>query len=113
MSPPVHAVFDQTTGTVSYVLHDGPGSACAIIDPVLDYDPRSGRTGTGSADRLIDFVRASDLAVEWILETHAHADHLTAAPYLKAELGGRTAIGEHITTVQGVFKDVFNLEPGF
>ncbi len=113
MIPRVHAVFDPTTGTVSYVVHDGPGSACALIDPVLDYDPKSGRTGTAAADRLIDFVQANSLRAEWILETHAHADHLTAAPYLKAELGGRTAIGEHITTVQGVFKALFNLEPGF
>lgn len=113
MKPQVHAVFDAATWTVSYVVHDGPGSACALIDPVLDYDPKSGRTGTRSADRLIDFVQAHDLRVEWILETHAHADHLTAAPYLKAHVGGRTAIGEHITTVQGVFKDIFHLEPEF
>lgn len=109
----VHADFDPTTGTVSYVVHDGPGSACALIDPVLDYDPRSGRTKTASADRLVDFVQANDLRVEWILETHAHADHLTAAAGLKARLGGRTAIGEHIATVQGVFRSLFNLEPGF
>ncbi|WBY03657.1 MBL fold metallo-hydrolase [Ramlibacter tataouinensis] len=113
MNPQVHAVFDAATWTVSYVIHDGPGSACAIIDPVLDYDPRSGRTGTASADRLIEFVQAHNLRVEWILETHAHADHLTAAPYLKAELGGKTAIGEHITAVQGVFKAIYHLGPEF
>ncbi|HYD75926.1 MBL fold metallo-hydrolase [Ramlibacter sp.] len=113
MTPAVHADFDPSTGTVSYVVHDGPGSPCAIIDPVLDYEPRSGRTGTASADRLVEFVRSNELRVEWILETHAHADHLTAAPYLKEALGGRTAIGEHIATVQRVFKGIFNLEPEF
>jgi glyoxylase-like metal-dependent hydrolase (beta-lactamase superfamily II) len=106
-------MFDKATWTVTYVVHGGPGSACAIVDPVLDYDPKSGRTRTTSADQVIEYVRANDLKVEWILETHAHADHLTAAPYLKSRLGGTTAIGEHITTVQKVFKGIFNLEPGF
>ncbi len=109
----VHGFFDPKTWTVTYVVHAGPGSACAIVDPVLDYDPKSGRTATASADRVIAYVEANRLRVEWILETHAHADHLTAAPYLKAKLGGRTAIGEHIATVQKVFKGIFNLEPGF
>ena len=113
LRPQVHGLFDKATWTVTYVVHAGPGTACAIIDPVLDYDPKSGRTGTASAGKVIDYVRANDLKVEWILETHAHADHLTAAPYLKAQLGGQTAIGEHIRTVQEVFKGVFNLEPGF
>lgn len=112
-SPQVHGLFDPATWTVSYVVHAGPGTACAIVDPVLDYDPKSGRTRTESADRVIAYVRAHGLRVEWILETHAHADHLTAAPYLKAQLGGRTGIGEHITRVQQVFKGIFNLEPGF
>lgn len=111
--PQVHGLFDKATWTVTYVVHDGPGSACAIIDPVLDYDPKSGRTRTDSADRVIDYVKANGLKVEWILETHAHADHVTAAPYLKEKLGGRTAIGEHIRTVQQVFKGIFNLEPEF
>lgn len=111
--PQVHGLFDKATWTVTYVVHDGPGSACAIIDPVLDYDPKSGRTRTASADRVVDYVRANDLRVEWILETHAHADHVTAAPYLQEKLGGRTAIGEHIRTVQQVFKGIFNLEPEF
>jgi glyoxylase-like metal-dependent hydrolase (beta-lactamase superfamily II) len=111
--PQVHALFDPVTWTFTYVVHAGPGSACAIVDPVLDYDPKSGRTRTASADRVIAFVEANRLEVEWILETHAHADHLTAAPYLKAKLGGCTGIGEHIVTVQKVFKGVFNLEPGF
>lgn len=111
MKANVQAFFDPATATVSYVVHDG--STCAIVDPVLDYDPKSGRTGTASADRVADFVRSRGLRVEWILETHAHADHLSAAPYLRARLGGRIAIGEHIRKVQGVFKKVFHLEPGF
>jgi glyoxylase-like metal-dependent hydrolase (beta-lactamase superfamily II) len=109
----VHGLFDKATWTVTYVVHNGPGTACAIVDPVLDYDPKSGRTKTTSADQVIEYVQANDLKVEWILETHAHADHVTAAPYLKQKLGGRTAVGEHITTVQKVFKGIFNLEPGF
>ncbi|MBE7366026.1 MBL fold metallo-hydrolase [Ramlibacter pallidus] len=111
--PQVQSFFDPATWTATHVVHDGPGSACAIVDPVLDYDPKSGRTRTASADRLAAFVGEQRLRVEWILETHAHADHLTAAPYLKAKLGGRVAIGEQITTVQKVFQGVFNLEPGF
>ncbi|MEI6762392.1 MAG: MBL fold metallo-hydrolase [Betaproteobacteria bacterium] len=112
-APQVHGLFDPTTWTVTYVVHQGPGSLCAIIDSVLDYDPKSGRTRHSSADRVIDYVRANGLKVAWILETHAHADHLSAAPYLKAQLGGRTAIGQNITAVQKVFKGIFNLEPGF
>ncbi|MFN7835407.1 MAG: MBL fold metallo-hydrolase [Burkholderiaceae bacterium] len=111
--PQVHGIFDPATWTVTYVVHLGPGTACAIIDSVLDYDPKSGRTSHTSADKVIDYVRSNLLRVQWILETHAHADHLTAAPYLKAQLGGRTGIGGHITTVQQVFKLVFNLEPDF
>ena len=109
----VHGIFDPATWTVTYVVHQGPGSACAVIDSVLDYDPKSGRTKHTSADKVIDYVRSNDLQVEWILETHAHADHLTAAPYLKSHLGGKTAIGNHITLVQSVFKGIFNLEPEF
>ena len=111
--PHVHGIFDKTTWTVTYVVHQGPGTACAIIDSVLDYDPKSGRTKTESADRVIDYVTSNHLNVAWILETHAHADHLSAAPYLKQTLGGKTAIGDHITHVQDVFKGIFNLEPGF
>ena len=111
--PQVHGLFDNATWTVTYVVHDGPGSACAIIDSVLDYDPKSGRTRTASADKVIEYVQAHRLKVEWILETHAHADHLTAATYLKSKLGGRIGIGEHIRQVQKVFKGIFNLEPGF
>jgi glyoxylase-like metal-dependent hydrolase (beta-lactamase superfamily II) len=111
--PQVHGIFDTDTWTVTYVVHQGVGTACAIIDSVLGYDPKSGRTKPTSADKVIDFVRHNHLKVEWILETHAHADHLTAAPYLKAEVGGRTAIGGHITAVQKVFKGIFNLEQTF
>ncbi len=111
--PHVHGLFDPATWTVTYVVHNGPGTACAIIDSVLDYDPKSGRTRTTSADKVIDYVQQHQLRVAWILETHAHADHLTAAPYLKGKLGGKTAIGHQITAVQKVFKGVFNLEDGF
>jgi glyoxylase-like metal-dependent hydrolase (beta-lactamase superfamily II) len=112
-SPLVHGIFDPHTGTVTYVVYEKPGSACAIIDSVLDYDPKSGRTRRDSADKVIAFVKSQQLQVVWILETHAHADHLSAAQYLKAQLGGQTAIGEHITQVQNVFKGVFNLGPEF
>ncbi|MCZ8235977.1 MAG: MBL fold metallo-hydrolase [Inhella sp.] len=112
-SPIVHGLFDPATWTVTYVVHTGPGSECAVIDSVLDYDPKSGRTSHESADRVIAYVREQGLTVRWILETHAHADHLSAAPYLRAQLGGRIGIGRDITRVQQVFKGVFNLEPGF
>lgn len=111
--PQVHGMFDPATWTVTYVVHNGPGSDCAIIDSVLDYDPKSGRTQHASADKVVEYVRAHDLKVKWILETHAHADHLSAAPYLRAQLGGQIGIGGNITDVQKVFKSVFNLEPGF
>ncbi|WP_322015115.1 MBL fold metallo-hydrolase [Paraburkholderia sp. J12] len=107
--PIVEPFFDPVTATVTYVVHAGRGSACAIVDPVLDYDPKSGRTSTESADRVIAFVREHGLTVQWLLETHAHADHLSSAPYLKSQVGGRIAIGEHIRAVQGVFSHVFNL----
>jgi glyoxylase-like metal-dependent hydrolase (beta-lactamase superfamily II) len=113
MNPQVQAFFDPATWTVSYVVYDAPGGRAALVDPVLDYDPKSGRTGTASAERVVAFVRRQRLAVDWILETHAHADHLSAAPYLRKALGGRIAIGEPIRAVQGVFKEIFNLEPQF
>ncbi|MFC5473404.1 MBL fold metallo-hydrolase [Paraherbaspirillum soli] len=112
-TPDVQAFFDQATSTVTYVVYEGIGSECAIIDSVLDYDPKSGRTSTASADKVVAFVRANNLTVQWLLETHAHADHLSAAPYLRAQLGGTIAIGEHIRSVQGVFKEVFNLQHEF
>ena len=111
--PQVEPFFDPATSTVTYVVHAGDGTPCVIIDPVLDYDPKSGRTRTASADAVIAFVRGRALRVEWILETHAHADHLTAAPYLKRQLGGRIGIGERITEVQQAFGEVFNAGEGF
>ncbi|CAJ0771715.1 beta-lactamase [Burkholderiaceae bacterium 26] len=113
MQPIVQPFFDPATWTVTYVVHQEARSECAIIDSVLDYDPKSGRTSTASADRVIAFVRERALRVEWILETHAHADHLSAAPYLKRHLGGRIGIGQNIRGVQAVFKQLFNLEPEF
>ncbi len=113
MFPQVQPFFDQDTSTFTYVLFDCHGGACAVIDSVLNYDPKSGRTSTVSADEVQSFVRARELRVEWLLETHAHADHLSAAPYLKRHLGGTIAIGSAICTVQGVFKTLFNLAPEF
>ena len=91
LKPQVHGIFDPATWTVTYVVYEKEGTACTIIDSVLDYDPKSGRTRTDSADKVIEFVKQKNLRVEWILETHAHADHFTAAPYLKQKLGGKTA----------------------
>jgi len=113
LNPQVHSIFDAATWTVTYVVHNGRGSAAAIIDSVLDYDPKSGRTRTTSADKVVDYVQSHDLTLQWILETHAHADHLSAAPYLKQKLGGKIGIGDQITRVQKVFKGIFNLEPEF
>ena len=112
-TPQVHGIFDPSTWTITYVVYEKVGSACAIIDSVLDYDHKSGRTHTTSADKVIAFVKEKNLKVEWILETHAHADHVTAAPYFKEKLGGVTAIGDHIQQVQKVFQGVFNLESSF
>jgi len=113
MNPQVQGFFDEATYTISYVVSEPAGTHAAIIDSVLDYDPKSGRTSTASADRVIAYVREHGLTVDWILETHAHADHLTAAPYLRKALGGKVGIGEHIRTVQGVFKGVFNEDDRF
>jgi len=108
MNPDVTAYFDEATNTVSYVVRD-PGSAkAAIIDSVLDFDQAAGRTMTASADRIIADVQAEKLEVEWLLETHVHADHLSAAPYLQQKLGGRIGIGENITVVQDTFGKIFN-----
>ena len=109
----LQAFFDPATWTVTYVVFDHPGGHCAIVDPVLDYDPKAGRTSTTSAGKVVDFVGAQQLTVQWILETHAHADHLTAAHHLRDVLGGQIAIGAAITQVQKVFKGIFHLEPGF
>jgi len=105
--------FDPETWTYTYVVYEHQGAPCAIIDSVLNYDPKSGRTSTKSADEVIAFVKANQLQVDWILETHAHADHLTAAPYLQSHLGGKLVIGDHIAKVQAVFKGVFNLDDRF
>lgn len=113
VSPRVESFFDADTETFSHIVYQQVGGACAIIDPVLDYQAASGHTRTDSADRLMAFVQAHDLQVEWILETHAHADHLSAAPYLRERLGGKIAIGSHIRSVQQIFKPIFDLEPEF
>jgi glyoxylase-like metal-dependent hydrolase (beta-lactamase superfamily II) len=113
MHPTIQPFFDPATWTVTYVVFQVGRPECAIIDSVLDYDPKAGRTSTASADKVVAFVRAHGLRVEWILETHAHADHLSAAQYLKRHLGGQIAIGQNIRNVQGVFKTLFNLEPEF
>ncbi len=105
--------FDAATWTVSYIVLDRSTKRCAIVDSVLDYDPKSGRTSHASADHLIARVRELEASVDWILETHVHADHLSAAPYLKEHLGGRLGIGEHIRTVQAVFGQLFNAGPDF
>ncbi len=113
MNPTVKTFFDDATFTATHVVSDPKTKYAAIIDSVNDYDPKSGRTSTASADAVIDYVRSEGLAVDWILETHVHADHLTAAPYLKEKLGGQIAIGYRVNVVQGVFKGVFNAEDGF
>ncbi|MFJ2983738.1 MULTISPECIES: MBL fold metallo-hydrolase [unclassified Pseudomonas] len=109
----VEAFFDEATSTISYLVLDRETHQCALIDSVLDYDPKSGRTCTDSADRLIERVQALGAKVQWVLETHVHADHLSAAAYLKEQLGGHTAIGADITKVQKTFGTLFNAEPGF
>jgi glyoxylase-like metal-dependent hydrolase (beta-lactamase superfamily II) len=109
-TPAVHAFHDTDTFTITYVVSDPATGAAVIVDPVLDYDPNSGRTSTTSADEVIAYVNENKLSVAWILETHVHADHLSGAPYLRDKTGGKTAIGSHITTVQETFKSVFNLK---
>lgn len=106
--PVVKAFFDEATFTASYAVHDPATRAAAIIDSVMDYDPAAGRTSFASADAIIAYVEAEKLTVEWLLETHAHADHLSAAPYLQAKLGGKLAIGRDICRVQEVFGKLFN-----
>ena len=108
MTPDVHAFFDDATNTISYVVRDPAGAAAAVIDSVLDFDYAAGRTDTRSADAIIAFVRDRDWRVEWILETHVHADHLSAAPYLQERLGGQIGIGDQIRLVQDTFGKVFN-----
>lgn len=111
--PNVQEFFDEATNTYSYVVWDPANNTAAVIDSLLDFDQASGRTKTTSADRLIAFVKEKSLSVDWIIDTHVHADHLTAAPYIKSQLGGRTGIGEHISTVQKVFAKIFNEDQRF
>ncbi|MFP7571115.1 MBL fold metallo-hydrolase [Marivita sp. S2033] len=108
MRPDITAFFDDATHTISYVVRDPEGSACAIVDSVLDFDYSSGRTDTKSADAVIAFVNEHGLDVQWLLETHVHADHLSAAPYLQEALGGKIGIGDRIQVVQDTFGKVFN-----
>lgn len=108
MTPDVHAFFDEATNTITYVVVEPQGRACAVIDSVLDFDYASGRTDTRSADAVVDFIRAKGLELKWVLETHVHADHLSAAPYLQERLGGRIGIGDRITVVQETFGKIFN-----
>ena len=111
--PAIQAFFDEDTYTVSYVVYDPATMEAAIIDSVLDYDPEAGRTSRKSADEIIEYVKSKKLKIAWVMETHAHADHLSAAPYLQEQLGGHLAIGEHIVTVQNVFGKLFNAGSGF
>nr|WP_024308612.1 MBL fold metallo-hydrolase [Pseudomonas sp. P818] len=113
MQADVREFFDPATYTYSYVVADPATRHCAIVDSVLDYDPASGRTSCDSADRIIAYVRSRGLQVQWLLETHVHADHLSAAPYLKRELGGQLGIGENITVVQNTFGKLFNAGSDF
>jgi glyoxylase-like metal-dependent hydrolase (beta-lactamase superfamily II) len=108
--PDVTAFFDEATFTITYVVADPTTRRAAVVDPVLDFDPASGRTSTKSADEVIAFVKNENLEIDWILETHVHADHLSGAPYLQEQLGGKTAIGANVTAVQDTFKSVFNLK---
>lgn len=113
MRPIVTAFFDEPTFTYSYVVQDPHSSSCVIIDSVLDFDYAAGQTSTASAEAILAFIKAHDLTVEWILETHVHADHLSAAPFLQQHTSAQLAIGSHITDVQQIFSKVFNAERAF
>ncbi len=108
MQPKVHAFFDEATNTITYVVQEPEGRACAVIDSVLDFDYPSGRTDTRSADAVIAFIREQGFDLNWVLETHVHADHLSAAPYIQEALGGQIGIGDRITVVQETFGKIFN-----
>lgn len=112
-TPLVKTFLDNDSETFSYVVYDRPQGTGVIIDSVLDFDYKSGRTSTDSAQNIVNFVHEEQLTIEWVLETHAHADHLSAAPFLRDQLGAKVGIGEHIKGVQKIFKDVFNLEKEF
>ncbi len=109
----VQGFFDEPTNTASYVIHDPATKRGAVVDSVLDFDPAAGRTSTASADAMIAYVRREGLEIDWLLETHAHADHLSAAPYIQEKLGGKLAIGREIITVQNVFGKIFNVGTEF
>ncbi len=111
--PLVESFLDPDTETFSYVVYDHEGGHAAVIDPVLDYDPKAGQTSTDGAQRLVDFVQEKNLTVDWILETHAHADHLSAAPFVREQVGGKLAIGDQIVQVQEIFRKIFNFEKEF
>ncbi len=113
MQAVIEAFFDDATCSVSYVVADRPDGVCVIIDPLLDFDPVSGRTATRSADKIIAFIQTSGFRVSWILETHVHADHLSAAAYLKHKTGAKTGIGRYVTETQAAFKKIFNLGDEF
>ena len=113
LRPSIAGFFDEATNAVSYVVHDPATNEAAIIDSVLDYEAASGRTSYGSAERVIDYVNSNNLKVKWLIETHAHADHISAAPYLQEKLGGKLAIGKEITRVQDVFGKLFNAGTDF
>ncbi|MBL4718927.1 MAG: MBL fold metallo-hydrolase [Erythrobacter sp.] len=113
LRPSIAGFFDEATNTVSYVVHDPKTSEAAIIDSVLDFEAASGRTSNGSADRIVEYVTSNNLKVTWLIETHAHADHISAAPYLQTKLGGKLAIGREIIRVQEVFGKLFNAGTDF
>jgi len=110
MEPTIQAFFDHATFTISYLVWDPGTRRAAVIDPVLDYDPKSGRTGTKSAQGILEAANKAGLAIDWILETHAHADHLSAAAWLREKTGAKIAIGEHIVTIQKTFRPIFNAQ---
>nr|WP_284502933.1 MBL fold metallo-hydrolase [Caballeronia sp. GAWG1-1] len=112
-TPIVRSFFDESTCTATYVVHDPVTLTAAVIDSVLDFDAPAGRTSTRSAQAVVAYVESEGLSIEWLLETHAHADHLSAAPFLQAKVGGKIAIGRAITAVQQIFGDIFNAEPEF
>jgi len=113
VNPLVKSFFDTATATFTYVVYEKEGSSCTVIDSVLHFDQKSGRTNASSVETVIQFIQNKKLQVEWILETHAHADHLSGAQFIKTQLGGKVAIGHHIQQVQITFKDIFNLEGTF
>lgn len=113
MKAQIKAFLDADSETFSYVVSDQGGGHCAVIDPVLDFDSKSGRTRTETAQHIVDYIREHKLTVDWILETHAHADHISAAPFIREQLGGRVAIGERIREVQKIFRELFNFERDF